>query len=260
MTDTIAAAMLVQRRVIWALCLREIRGKHGKSRLGYLWQLVKAGFAVGIFWWIREMGHFSAPGGMPTPIFLLMGFIPWFIFSQTISMVMEAVPTNTALLTFPQVTSLDLCVSSALVVWCTEVVTLLLYMAGIVLAGYQFHLYSILIPMIAFVGLWLMALGLGLVLSAMALRFEVVEKLVPMVMRILFFASALFYSPASLPAKYADIVMWNPLVNYIEILRGAFISSHIPDIVKTEYMFCFTLVVLVLGMLLERYSRPLYRQ
>jgi capsular polysaccharide transport system permease protein len=249
--------MSVQGRVLWALCLREIRGKHGKSKLGYLWQLFKMGFAMGVFWWIREMIHFTPPGGLPTPIFLLMGFIPWFIFSQTFSMVMEAVPTNNALLTFPQITPLDLCLSSALVVWCTEVVVLLLYMAGLILAGYHCHLYNLFIPLIVLVGIWLLGFGFGLTLGALALHFEVLEKLVPMFRRLLFFISGVFFSPIQLSARFGEWIMWNPLANFLELMRSAFMSSHTPDIIKTKYILGVTFAVLVLGLLLERASRSM---
>jgi capsular polysaccharide transport system permease protein len=250
-------ALSIQRRVLWALCLREIRGKHGKSKLGYLWQIIKSGFAVGVFWWIREMGNFVAPYGLPTPIFLFAGFIPWFIFSETLSMVMEAVKTNATLLTFPQITPLDLCLSSAIVVWCTEVVILLLYMTGLLLAGYDFYVYDLVILIIALVGIWLLSLGVGLFLGALALHFETLEKLVPMVMRVIFFVSGMFFSVSQLPSRYAEILWWNPILNFIELLRGSFISTHVQGEIKISYIFVITFVFLVLGLLLERTSRAL---
>ena len=35
MNDTLAGAVAIQGRVLWALSLREMIGKKGKSRLGY---------------------------------------------------------------------------------------------------------------------------------------------------------------------------------------------------------------------------------
>ena len=246
----------MQGRVLWALCLREIHGKHGKSRLGYLWQLIKTGFGVAVFWWIRELAHAAPPQGLPMPIFLLMGFIPWFIFSETLSMVMEAVRTNKALLTFPQVTPLDLCLSSAVVVWCTEVLVLGIYLTGLHLAGYDFTIYAPETFLLALLGVGLLGLGAGLVLSALNFYVPAIEKLVPMVMRILFLSTGVFFSPSQMSATYGDAIMWIPTANFIEMLRGVFLSRSLNSMVKLEYIVCLTAGCLVLGLLLERYVRP----
>lgn len=253
--SSFSQAFSLQLRVLWALCLREIHGKHGKTRLGYLWVLFKAAFGIGVFWWVRSIAGFSTPHGLPLPLFLLMGFIPWFIFSGCLRMVMEAVRKNSALLTFPQVFPLDLYVSSGIVVWVTEVVVLLLFMVALRLAGYHFTLHNPVFLFSLLVLLGFFALGLGIVLSAIALYVPVLDKIVPMVLRVVFFTSGIFFSPSQLSGKYASLIYWNPLVSFIEGCRSAFVvRTPFPE-VKTTYIVCVSLILLGLGLLLERYVR-----
>lgn len=255
MSNTFSDALSLQGRVLWALCLREIHGKHGRFRIGYLWQLIRVAFSVAVFWWIREVNSFHPPQGLSTPIFLLMGFVPWFMFSESIAMVMEAVRTNRALLTFPQVTPLDLCLSSSLVIAATQVLVLGLFMAGLVITGFDLHLRNAFVFITALTGVALLGFGTGLVLLALNLYLPALEKLVPMVLRIMFFTTGVFFSPTQMTAGYGDAIMWLPTANYIELLRASFVGTAIPDLIKVEYTIFITAALLVLGLLLERHVR-----
>lgn len=248
-------AVVLQRRVLWSLCLREVHGLHGKFRIGYLWEFIKVAFGVAVFWWIREMANFHAPMGMENALFILLGIVPWHLFQGTISRVMEAIRTNKALLTFPQITPLDLCVSSALVVTVTITIVIVVFILGLTLAGYNTRIYNMGNFIFALVGLSLFSIGVGLVLTALNYYFPVLEKFVPMVLRIMFFTSGVFFSPHTLPSKYADIIMLFPVANYIETFRGCFVSPGIPEHVKVGYTAFWTIFFLASGLLLERFTR-----
>lgn len=254
-SDTFPNALSMQLRVLWALCLREIHGKHGKSKLGYFWVLFKTAFGIGVFYVIRTLGGLNTPHGMPVILFLLLGFIPWYIFSGVLRMSMEAVKTNRALLTFPQIFPLDLYISSGIVVWATEVVILLLFFLGLTLTGVKFTLHDpiTLFSMLVLVGFF--GLGLGIVLSIITLYVPVVDKIVPMVLRILFFTSGVFFSPSQIAARFSSIIYWNPLINFIEACRGAFVVRVPPAEIKMGYIISTTFFFLALGLLLERYAR-----
>lgn len=253
--DKFAKAVILQRRVLWSLCLREIHGLHGKFRIGYLWEFIKVAFGVAVFWWIREMANFHAPMGMENALFILLGIAPWHLFQGTISRVMEAVRTNKALLTFPQITPLDLCVSSALVVTVTIILVIIVFILGLTLAGYNTRIYSMGNFVFALVGLCLFSMGVGLVLAALNYYLPVLEKLVPMVLRIMFFTSGVFFSPLTLPSQYSNIIMLFPVANYIETFRGCFISPVTPDHIKVGYTAFWTLFFFAGGLLLERFTR-----
>ncbi|MDL2267358.1 ABC transporter permease [Desulfovibrio sp. OttesenSCG-928-G15] len=257
MNGSYKQALSLQGRVLWALCLREIHGKHGKSRLGYLWQFVKTGFTVAVFWFVRAATGFQTPYDIAVPLYLLMGIIPWFMFKESVSMVMEAVHSNEALLTFPQVSTLDLMLSSAIVAWVTELIVLLIYLFLIIQLGYKVSLVDPLALLGGMGGVCLMGLSVGMIFTAINLYVPVTEKLVPMLLRILFFTSGVFFTPtARFGAEYRVFFDWNPLTNYFELLRGAFVFSAPMDSVKIDFIFFVTIYALGVGLLLERYVRP----
>jgi capsular polysaccharide transport system permease protein len=250
-----SGALRVQGRVIWALALREIRGKHGKYRIGYLWELIKTGFGVAVFMLIRTLLAPPSFHALPLPVFLLLGFVIWFIFSGIVSMVVEAVITNKSLLTFPQITALDLYCSSAVVMWITELAVMVLYLGVFSAYGLSFRIRDPLTLGATLAGIFPFSLGVGLILGSVAVYVPATEKVVPMVLRVLFFTSGVFFSPTQFAGRFASAVMWNPLTNFIEASRSAFQHSAPHWMVKTQYLAVVTLVVFALGLLLERPAR-----
>ena len=168
---------------------------------------------------------------------------------------MEAVRKNKALLTFPQVFPLDLYISSAIVVWVTEVVVLLIFLLVLNIAGFSYTLHDPITLLSMFILLFFFATSLGIICSVIALYLPVVDKIIPMVLRLLFFTSGIFYSPTQLSGHYGSLIYWNPLLNYIEACRGAFaVRVPFPE-VKFTYIVSLCFVFVVFGLLLERYVR-----
>lgn len=255
MNDSFVSALSLQGRVLFALSLREIQGRHGKSRLGYLWQFVKTGLGIGVFWALRGAMGGHAPAALPFPLMLTLGFIPWFIFAGTLSKTVEAVSTNNALLTFPQITPLDLYFSSAAVSWVTELIIMAAYFVLLLAMGFTFHLYAPLVFFTALAGICLFSFGLGLVLGSLNVYFPFIEKLMPPVMRVLFLTSGVFFSPTQVGTHYSRYLYMNPVTNFIELLRHSFVYPDISRAINLNMIICLTFGLLALGLLLERRTR-----
>ena len=80
-------------------------------------------------------------------------------------------------------------------------------------------------------------------------------RIVPMVLRIGFFVSGLFFSVDSMPVKVREILFYNPLCHVIELMRSGFSAGYADNFISLPYLAAVTLVALALGLLLERYSR-----
>ncbi len=255
MSSSFSSALTLQGRVLWALSLREIQGKHGKSKLGYLWEILKTLFGVGVFWGMRELAGMKPPQGLPMGLFLLMGFATWHIFSEIVNTGLRIVQRNRALLTFPQVLPLDLFLGNLITVWITEIVIAALFLLFLHIAGYHFQLYDPLTFFATLLGIGFFSLGASLVLAVLMVRLQFLEQVIPVCMRILFFSSGVFFSPVQLTQRFGNAVLWNPLMNFIELLRGSFVYMTPSSNLKIGYIAVFGCVLLLLGLLLERSTR-----
>jgi capsular polysaccharide transport system permease protein len=235
--------------------LREIHTIHGSSRLGYLWVLINNIVMLTFLWKIREILGFRPPHGMPVPTFLISGYAVWGIVSGITNRSISAVNGNRALLTFPQVTPLDVMLARVGVITATEVLVAAILLSVTVAAGYNQPSPDWGGVMGVILASATLGLGLGTLLGALNVLFPVVERLTPIVFRFLFFVSGVFFSLRSVPYRFRDLLGYNPILQLVEWSRLS-LSPHYsaPDI-DTNYLIAVCLPLLTLGALLERYMR-----
>lgn len=250
-----ASALTVQCRVIKALVLREVHTLYGNTRLGYLWAVIQTAFGIGVFWGIRSIMGARAPHGMGMVVFLLCGFIPWYMFSHAVSRCMAAARANQALLTFPQVTELDLALARIVVVWGTQLVSALCILALAMALAQPVHLYH---PASLAATLFVapcLGLGVGLVCASLARFWPTLDKLVPMLLRMLFFTSGIFFSVSSFPSHIAHVLLLNPMMHIIEWQRRGFSGTSEAPLYSVGYIAAWCAMAACMGLLLERYAR-----
>lgn len=254
-TPSISPALTVQGRVIAALILREVHTLYGNTRLGYLWAIIQTAFGIGVFWAIRALMGAHAPHGMSMAVFLLCGFVPWYIFSHAVSRCMSAVSANRGLLTFPQVTELDLMIARIIVVWGTQLVCAIVILSLAAALGQPVELRRPGTLAATLVFAPLLGLGMGLVCASLARLWPTLDKLVPMCLRILFFASGIFFSVSRFPSRLSEILLLNPMMQLIEWQRYGFSASSSAPLFSVPYLAAWCLGALCLGLLLERHVR-----
>ncbi len=255
MSATLYDAFRVQRRVVWALMLRETKTLFGKHKLGYLWAVINAAFQVGIFWAIREIAGFHPPHGMSTPAFLLGGFIPFYIFSNALTGGVNAISGNRALLVYPQVYPLDIIVARSALQGAVQSVVFVLLLCLAAILGQKVAVADLGAILTALALALILGFGAGTLCSALNLMQPVTSQIVPMLVRILFFTSGLFFALVDLPSAAQDILFYNPLCHIIVLARSGFIDGYGSDFIYLPYLAGFVLMLLALGLLLERYSR-----
>src|SRR5688572_33102629 len=95
-------ALLIQKNVIFALMIREIKTRFGKSRLGYVWALAEP--LIHLLFISIVMGVFRhAVPGLSYPLFLISGIVPWLFFYRSVNYGSGAVSANRALCFFKHV-------------------------------------------------------------------------------------------------------------------------------------------------------------
>jgi len=245
----------VQIRVIRALMLRETKTLFGKYKLGYLWAFIQASFMIFVFWVLRNRPDIQPPYGIKAAHFLVAGFIPWFIFSESVSRSMQAIKANKALLSYPQVFPLDLIIARTLLVAATYICVLGSILALLIFSNIGVDLARPELILLGLASSVVLGLGMGAVCSSLSLIIPSTERVVPMLLRVLFFTSGLFFSVTSLPLSYQNILFYNPISHIIEMIRSGFSSSYPVRFISLPYLSFFLLLAIGLGLILERLSR-----
>ena len=245
----------VHYRVLRALALREIYTLYGHTRLGYIWNLFQSVFGIMTFWIIRVFMNGVAPHGMTIVSYLVCGFLVWNITTQILTKSMHAIDGNRNLLTFPQVFPLDVMLARAVVVVATQVVSMGIILGIGAMFGYAVTISDVGLLLAALLLAVSFGLGCGAMLSALAAYVPALHNIVPMVLRILFFASGVFFSVSMFSHRVGEWLLLNPIMQLVEMTRTAMSQGYVSPYFDVEYLLFVNLSVLGTGLLLERFIR-----
>ncbi len=246
---------LTQLQVVYALLLRETKTRFGVNRLGYLWALIEPAIMVCMFAaFYSSYGH-VAQGGANVVAFISAGILPYSLFRDTASKCMSGISGNLGLLFYPQVRPLDLVIARAMLEFVTTVVVMTLVLGGVMLWTGNTNIVSILESLF---GLSLAAgLGasFGLLCCGLSVYSSNIEVTVPTLLRPMMWFSAVFHAVDTLPTAYRKIILYNPLVHAIEMVRNGWFPGYNARGIDPWYPLFWILVMLFLGLTLERAAR-----
>ncbi|MBQ3060577.1 MAG: ABC transporter permease [Desulfovibrio sp.] len=244
-----------QLRIIIALVLREIHTLYGHAKLGYVWAIIRSGFSIAIFWTFRTIMHSPVPHGMTVLSYLCMGFVIWNIFSETLTKCMNSISGNKPLLTFPQVFPLDIMIARSLVVFATQIVCISVILIFGIMLNYEVTIANIGMLISALIFAVFFGFGCGIILSTLSFYMPALQNIVPMILRIMFFASGVFFSVSMFSHRVGEWLLLNPVMQFIEMARTAMSDGYVSPYFDIEYLLMINLSVLTSGLLLERFNR-----
>ncbi|WP_321920729.1 ABC transporter permease [Burkholderia sp. BCC1998] len=249
-------AFAIQRRVVYALFLRELKTRFGKHRLGYLWVFLEPVVHMLVLFAILGLIAKHTMPGISFPVFLICGLVPYFMFINIALRSLNALEANLGLLSYRPVHPLDTLIARAGLECIISAVVLVVLLVILGLGGQPVQLGDI--PELA--GIWavlvLFGLGIGIIFMVIGHELPVVEKVIPLFMRPLYFASAVMYPLTTIPAEYRGWVLWNPLVHLLELLRHTIVPAYAVENVGLAYPAFCALVVMFAGMALYKAREP----
>ena len=248
--------LAIHYRIISALVMREARTRFSHSKLGYAWVVFEplAHIALMIIL-INTFAHGSPPLGQSFAIFYFTGIIPYHLFTHTSSYLMSAVSGNKALLQMPTVTPFDVTLARAIVELATESFVALLLIVGFNLFGFEANPINSLGVVWAFLILWVAGFGMGMINSVLSMTFNGWEKIWGAAIAVLYFASGTFYIPRMMPEWARDILVWNPVLQGIEMMRSHYFNEIVPPWLDVEYLLYVAGFLFGTGLLLMRMTR-----
>ena len=242
----------IQKAVLHALLVRELKTRFGQYRLGIIWALLEPLMQILIFMAMYYFRGTSTMGGLVLPVFLATGLAPFFYFNKVVSQSMGAVTGNRNLFIYRQVRVFDAFLSRFLLEAAIGFMTLVVLIAGAWWFGYEIVIVSTLRFLLVFALFSLFAFGFSLVMGVFNALYPEVGRFIPVIMRPLFFISGTFFSINDIPPSVQPLLLWNPLLHAFELMRSCLSPHYNTSLVSLEYLMMCTLAALTLGMLMYR--------
>lgn len=245
-------ALSIQRRVIWALFLREILTRFGRHNIGFLWLFVEPMlFTLGVtaLWTATKSAHGS---DLPIVAFAVTGYSSVLLWRNMPTRTISAMEPNLALLYHRNVRPIDIFYARLLLEFAGATISFVVLTLVFVFTGWMDLPEDIL----QVVGGWLMlawfGIGLALSLGALAEQSETVEKLWHPSAYLLFPLSGAAFLVDALPAQAQSFVLLLPMVHGLEFLREGFFGTKITAHYDMAYMAYWNLGLTLFGLAQER--------
>jgi lipopolysaccharide transport system permease protein len=185
-------------------------------------------------------------GNVPFIAFFLAGYVPFGLFSQSISAGMKSILSAMQLINqiyFPR----EIIVLSALGEALADTFFMFLAMFVINLAvGIYPNALFLFLPVLALIEIAL-CLGLMFVVSWVSVLVRDVPQLVSVLLQIIFYLCPIIYPVQIVPQQYRFLINLNPLALLIGAYRDIIVYHRSPDVFSLIYPSALALAVLVFG-------------
>ncbi len=226
------AGFWTRRDLLWHMTVRHLRGQYKQSVLGYAWAFVNplSQMVILSFVFSTILGA-GSQNGVPFPLFLFVGLVPWLFFASALSSGTDAVVGASSLVTkvyFPREVLPTAAVLTKLVDLLFGMVILAMLM---VYYGRAPEATSYWFPLLFAIHM-LFTLGLTYPLAALNLYYHDVRFLVGVVLTLWFYLTPVLYPTSRVPPKYQWIYDINPNSVFIDAYRRVILYGDNPDFKK----------------------------
>lgn len=218
---------------MYFLVWRDVKLRYKQTALGVVWIALQP-IALAVMFTIVFSRFLSAPsGGVPYPAFVLAGLVPWQLFAAALARSSLSLVANEHLLTkiyFPRIL---IPLASVLTASIDMIFTLVVLSGVLVYYGIGVSAAVLFLPVLIALVL-IAAIGIGLLLAALNVRYRDIQAIVPFLTQIWLFATPIAYAVTLVPANWRWLYDLNPMVGLVEGFRWAIVGGSFPQSLGTS--------------------------
>lgn len=250
------SAWEIQRGVLFALVLREMKGRVGGQWVGAVWTLIEPLMHVLVILTIFTTLRAGAFPGVEAPVFLATGLLPYFLFQHLSIRLMDGIDANRGLYAYRQVKPFDTLMSRAVV---EVLMNGLVYAVTLGLLGWA-GLHALPADPLQVLGihalLFLLGTGFGVFAAVASHDRPRVRSFIRISMMPMYFISGVIFPVHVAPPEVLHWLLMNPLLHLIELSRHAFIPDYpVLEGVGLRYPLLCTLALCAVSLSLYRVNR-----
>jgi lipopolysaccharide transport system permease protein len=214
------------RDLLGFLTLRDIKVRYKQTVLGVGWALIQPIVTTGIFTFVFGKLAGMSSGGVPYPLLVLAGLLPWQLFSTSLSGSSASLTSNAHLISKVYFPRLIIPISSLGVALVDFLVVLALYICASLWFGRMPSWHWVLLPLFIVAALTL-AFGAGLWFTALTVKYRDFRYIVPFLLQVGVFLSPIGFSTSVVPS-WSLLLDLNPVTGVIDAFRWCLLSDGQP--------------------------------
>jgi lipopolysaccharide transport system permease protein len=214
------------RELLYFLAWRDVKVAYKQTFFGAAWAVFKPVVSMLVFRLLfgRALGLDQKIGGLPYPVFVFAGQLPWNLFSQSLAGAGHSVVESGHILTkiyFPRLLIPIAAIGSYLIDFAIAFLVLLGLMLfyGIAPGANWWLLPALLLLTVT------ASLAVGIGLSALMVAYRDVRHAIPFLTQMWFFLTPVVFPVAVLPPEWRWLLALNPLAGVIDGFRHALLGQ-----------------------------------
>jgi ABC-2 type transport system permease protein len=208
-------------RVVGAI---EFKARYTDAALGYVWSLVKPLAYFGVLWLVFAHLLRTSNQTEDFTLFLLIGILLFLFFLDAVTVMLPSIVDGGGTLRRLAFDPILVPLSASVAIGITFCLNLLAFAVFAVIQQLAPRIEWILVLPL-FAELYLFTVGVGLLLSALYVRFRDVKQVWELTAQLLFFACAIFYPIGILPDWAQKVAFLNPFVQIMQDIRHVLLGG-----------------------------------
>lgn len=207
------------------LTYREYRIRYAQTFLGFLWAFIQPLSTLIIFTFIFDRAIKIDTGNSPYPVFAMCGISIWTYFSFVVAQSGRSLINSQSMIQKIYFPRLILPLSKSLMGFVDFAITFLILIATMLYYEIPPSNNIVYLPFFILVAI-VAALGVGIWISALTIRYRDFQQVIPFIIQIGLYATPVAYSSLYIPTKYHSFYYFlNPMAGVVEGFRWCIIGQ-----------------------------------
>ncbi len=231
------------RELLYFLTWRDIKVRYKQTLIGATWAILQPLFTMLVFTIFFGILIGVPSDGVPYPLFAYAGLLPWTFFANAVTNSSNSLIANSNLISkvyFPRIMIPAAAVAAGLMD---------LVIASVILIGLAFYYrvtltWGILLLPFFVLLTTLLALGLGICVSALNVKYRDVRHALPFILQSWMFMTPIIYPASIVPAQFRWALALNPMTGIVEGFRAALYGGSLnPMAIAISVALTFLLLI-----------------
>lgn len=212
------------RELAGFLAWRDIKVRYKQAVLGIAWAVIQPTVQVVLLTFVFGKLAKMPDGGLPYSLIVLCGLLPWQLFASAFGGAGSSLVSNSHLISKVYFPRLLVPVSTLAVALVDFGIMLVLAIPIIAIFGIHPSWQLLVLPLFVLLGL-VIALGAGLWITALTVRFRDFRFITPFILQIGVFITPVGYRTDFLP-NWRDVLALNPLAGVVDGVRWCLLAGR----------------------------------
>ena len=213
------------RELFYFLAWRDILVRYKQTVIGVSWAVLRPLLTMLVLTFVFGKLAKMDPGGVPYPILVFCGMLPWQFFATAFAESGNSLVSNSGMISKVYFPRLVVPVSSLITSLVDFLISAVLMALMMVYYGYMPGITILMLPLFVILA-FATALGAGLWISALMVRYRDFRFIVPFVVQFGLYVSPVGFSSSVVPQEYRLLYSLNPMVGVIDGFRWAILGEQ----------------------------------